>query len=91
MPISSAPISLFWGPDKLSELPEVCFKFSFILVCNLTIVFITGQPLHMLKSWHTGGGREQGFWYCLADGLNQSLTLSVAKTTSYEELTHDLS
>ena len=77
----AAPISLFWGPDKLNELPEVHFKFPFILVDNLTIVFLTGQPLHMLKSQHTGEGLEQGFRCCFADGLNQGLALSVAKAT----------
>ena len=28
-----------------------------------------------------GGGLEQGFWRSFADGLNQSLTLSVAQAT----------
>ena len=34
-----------------------------------------------------GGGLEQGFWGSFADGLNQSLTLSVAQATQNGELT----
>ena len=34
-----------------------------------------------------GGGLEQGFWRSFADGLNQSLTLSVAQATPNGELT----
>ena len=34
---------------------------------------LTGQSWHVLKSCYTDGGPEQGFWHCLADGLNWKL------------------
>ena len=45
------------------------------------MAFLTGQSLRVLKSWYTGGGPEQGFRRCFADGLNQSLVLSAAQAT----------
>ena len=47
------------------------------------MVFLTGQSWRDLKSWYTVGDLEQGFRYCFADALNQSLvsyffTLSTA-------------
>ena len=45
------------------------------------MAFLTGQSLHILKSWYTGAGPEQEFRCCFADGLNQSLVSSVALAT----------
>ena len=43
---------------------------------------ITGQSLHMLKSWYIGGGPGQGSRCCFSDRLNQSLVLSVVQANS---------
>ena len=52
------------------------------------MAFLTGQSWYILKSWYTGvageRGREQGFWHYFANGLNQSLVLSV-----YDNITVD--
>ena len=32
---------------------------------------LTGQLWRVLKSWHTGGGPEQRFRRCYAEGLKQ--------------------
>ena len=40
-----------------------------MLIGKLTMTFLTGQSRHILKSWYTGGGPEQGFWCCFTDGL----------------------
>ena len=69
----AAPISLFWAPNGLNELPEVRFEFPFILIGKSTMTLSTGQSWRLLKSWYTGGGPEQGFWRGFADGLYQSL------------------
>ena len=61
------------GPNGLSELLEARFEFPFILIGKMTMDFLRGQSWRVLKSWYTGGGPEQGFWWCFADGLNQSL------------------
>ena len=44
------------------------------------MAFLTGQSWRVSKSWYTGGGPEQGFRGCFADGLNQSLFSCVAQT-----------
>ena len=38
-----APMSLSWEPNGLSELPEVCFEFLFILIGKSTMAFLTDQ------------------------------------------------
>ena len=75
----AAPISLFWAPNGLNELLEVRFQFPFMLIGILAMAFSTGQSWHVLKSWYTSGGPEQGFRPCFADRLNQSLVSSVAQ------------
>ena len=75
------PISLFWAPNGLNELPEVRFELPFILIGKSTMALLTGQSWRILKSWYTGGGLKQGFRRCFADGLNQSLVLSAAQAT----------
>ena len=46
--------------------------------------FLRGQSWRVLKSWYTGRGPEQGFWWCFADGLNQSLVQGLASTWSFK-------
>ena len=70
--------SLFWVPNGLNKLPEMSFKFPFNLIGKSTVAFLTGQSRHVLKSWYTGGGVEQGFRHRFADRLNRSLISSVA-------------
>ena len=41
------------------------------------MALLKGQSWCTLKSYYTGVGLEQGFPHCFADGLNQSLALSV--------------
>ena len=55
------PRSLFWARNKLNELPEECFEFSFALIGKSTMAFLTGQSWSVLKSWYTGGDPQQGF------------------------------
>ena len=78
----AAPISLFWAPNGLNELPE----FPFNLIGKSTMAFLTGQSWGVLKSWYTGGSLEQGFRCCFADGLKQSLTLSVVQASIRTDL-----
>ena len=76
----AAPISLFWVPNALNELPEVRFEFPFKLIGKSTTAFSTGQSWRVLKSWYTGGGKEQGFRRYFADGLiKPEFSLSVAQ------------
>ena len=69
------------GPNRLNELPEVHFEFPFILMGKQTMTFLTGQSWSVAKYWYTGGGPEQGFQCCFADGLNQRVVLSVRQAT----------
>ena len=64
--------SLFCAPSGLNKLTKVHFGFPLILISKLSMAFFTSQSWHTLKSWYTGGGPEQGYWCCFADGLNQT-------------------
>ena len=79
----AAPRSLFWDPNGLNKFLEVCFEFPFILIVKSTIwmAFSTGQSWHVLKSWYTGGGPEQGFQcrFVAVDITYQGLVLSVVQ------------
>ena len=44
----------------------------------------------LFKSWYIGGGSEQGFRLCFADGLNQSLVSSVAQARPLHDLLFDI-
>ena len=57
----AGPISLFLALNAPNELPEVHFKFPFILIGKSIMAFLTRQSLCILKSWYTGGGPEKGF------------------------------
>ena len=37
----AAPLSLFWAPNGLGELPGERFDFPFILIGKLTMAFLT--------------------------------------------------
>ena len=57
----AAPISLFWAPNRLKELPEVSFQFPFdLILANWKGLFLTGQSWRVLKPWYTSGSTEQG-------------------------------
>ena len=71
--------ALFWIPNELNKLPELCFKFPFIPIGKSAMAFLKDQAWHILKSWYTSGGPKWGFQCCFADGLNKSLVLSVAQ------------
>ena len=51
----AAPISLFWAPNGVNELPEMRFKFSFNLIGKLTMAFFQANHGNVLKSWYRGG------------------------------------
>ena len=70
--LQAVPTSLFCAPNRLNEVLEMHFEFSFILIGKSTMVFLTGQSWCTLESWYTGGGPGQGFWNCFADRLNKS-------------------
>ena len=72
-------ISLLRAPKGVNELPEVRFKFPFILIGKSTMAFLKGQSWPVLKPWYTSRGTEQGFQGPFADGLNKSLVSSVAQ------------
>ena len=82
------PCSLFLAPNGLNELPEMGFKFLFILIGKSTMAFSTGQSWGVLKSWYKGGGPEQGFMRLFTNLLNQSLVSSMAQAKIEPELTH---
>ena len=54
--------SLFWVPNGLNELLEVCFEFRIKLIGQWqNVFFLTGQSWHVLNSCHTARGTELGF------------------------------
>ena len=71
--------SMFY-PNRLNKLTEMRFKFPFNLIGRLKMAFSTGQSWCVLKSWCTGGGREQEIWCCFADGLNRKF-ISICGTS----------
>ena len=48
------PISLFWAPNGLHELP-------FILIGKLTIAFLTGRLWRVVTSWYTDRAQNKDF------------------------------
>ena len=52
------PISLFWAPNGLPELPEKRFEFPIILIGKSTVAFLTGRSLRVLTSWYTDRARN---------------------------------
>ena len=52
--------------------------------------FSTSQSWRVFKSSYIGGGSEQGFRLCFADGLNQSLVSSVAQARLLHDLLFDI-
>ena len=50
-------------------LLEMRFEFPFNLISKSTMGFLTGQSWRVFESWYIGGGPEQGFRRCVADGL----------------------
>ena len=77
----AAPVSLFLAHNGLNELSEMHFEFPSILIDKSTMAFLTGQSWRVLKCWYTGGGPEEGFQRCCADGLNKRLISSSAQAT----------
>ena len=73
------------GPQRSQRITRNAFRPSFQLDCPINNGFLTGQSWGVLKSRYTGGSLEQGFWRCFADGLNQSLVLSVAQAGCGED------
>ena len=54
--------SLFWVPNGLNEVLEVCFEFRIKLIGqSQNVFFLTGQSWHVLNSWHTARGTGLGF------------------------------
>ena len=65
----AAPISLFWAPNGVNELPEVRFEFPSMLIGIMIMTYLNGQSRRVIKSWYIGGGQEQRFRRCFAEGL----------------------
>ena len=57
----AAPISLFWAPKGLLDLPEMRFEFSFNLIGKSTMAFLTSQSWRVLKSWTRAGAQNKDF------------------------------
>ena len=59
----AAPISLFWVPNGLNELPEMRFEFPFNLIGKSTVVDLKGQSCLRIKimvhTVHTVGSSGQ--------------------------------
>ena len=76
----AVPISLFQASNRLNEITGNAFRISLHPDWQIDrSFFLTSQSWCVIKSWYTGGGPEQGFWRCFADGLDQSLVSSVAQ------------
>ena len=60
--------SLFWAPNRLNELTEVCLEFPFNLIGKSTMV----DTQILAHRWRPSQN-------CLADGLSQSLVLTVTQ------------
>ena len=69
------PRSLFWVPIGLNELPEVPFKFPFIL---------TGKHCAYLNPGTQVRAQNKDFGAAMQTKLNQSLVLSVAQASLKE-------
>lgn len=82
----AAPISLFWAPNGVNELPEMRFAFPLVLTGQWSMAFLTGQ------SWrvHNYVGPEHGFRCFIADGLNQTFSsvFGAGQTCRALELRH---
>ena len=74
--------SLFCTPKGLNKLPEVRFKFPFMLIGKLTMAFFNRPIMARTEILYTGGDPAQGFWCCFADRLNQCLVSSVVQATA---------
>ena len=73
----AAPISLFWVPNGLNELPEMRFEFPFNLIGKSTMVDLKGQScLHIKIMVHTVGSSGQESRRCFAGGFTQNGLLS---------------
>ena len=55
---------LFSGPPD-----QVRFEFPYTLIGILTMTYLKGQSRRVIKSWYIGGGPEQRFRLCFAEGL----------------------
>ena len=64
---------LVLGLQWTQQITWNVFQISFQPDGHIDNGFLTGQSWYVLKSWYTGGGLEQGFQHCFADGLNHSL------------------
>ena len=49
------------APNGLNELPEVRVEFTFILIDQSAMAFLTGQWWRVLKSGYTGGDPDKDF------------------------------
>ena len=48
---------------------QVRFEFPFTLIHILTMTYLKGQSRRLNESWYIGGGPEQRFRRCFAEGL----------------------
>ena len=73
----AAPISLFWLPSGLNELPEMRVEFPFNLVGKFTIAFykLANHGAYLNSGTYRWGPRttpERESRRCFADGLYQN-------------------
>ena len=68
------PISLFWAPNGLHELPEKRFEFPIILLGKSTVAFLTGLSWRVLTSWYTDRAQNKDF-----DAVSQKVLTRVLK------------
>ena len=82
----AAPISLFWAPNGVNELPEMRFAFPLVLTGQWAMAFLTGQSWRL----HNYVGPEHGFRCLVVDGLNQTFSsvFGVGYTWRTLELRH---
>ena len=58
--LQAVPTSLFCAPNRLNEVLEMHFEFSFILIGKSTMVFLTGQSWCILESRYTAQDEDFG-------------------------------
>ena len=76
------PISLFWAPSGLHELP-------FILIGKLTIAFLTGRLWRVVTSWYTDRAQNKDFDAVSQMDLTRVLQFRKRRRQSFPSLLMD--
>ena len=80
------PISLFWAPNGLRELPEKRFEFPIILIGKSTVAFLTGRSWRVLTSWYTDRAENKDFDAVSQKDLTRVLKFPMRRRQSFPSL-----